>query len=372
MKDKDKIKIVLTGGHAATTGIAVTEEIRKTTKLKGAEIYWIGSETAIEGTKISTIESRVFPRIEVKFIPIIAGKIQTKFTLHTIPAILKFPVGLTQAFWSLARIKPDVVLSFGGYSSFPVVFWSWIFRTPVVLHEQTTVFGRASIFSAFFATKIALAREESLKYFPKNKSVVTGNPLMSNILNIKIKKTPGNPPAILVIGGSRGSNFINELIINVAKQILPHFNLIHVIGEKDFEKIEKFKETLPKNLKQNYTTYLSIDPLEMGDYYSKADLIISRSGANSVSEIIYAKRPAILIPLPRTFMNEQLRNARYAEGFGSAFVFLEKEATSVAIIKEINDLFDNWQKIVEKAEIYTSPDVFASRRIVNLLSSYIK
>jgi len=208
------IRILLTGGHAATTGIAVIEEIRKTEKLKDSKIYWLGAQTAMEGSKISTLESRVFPRIGVQFIPIIAGKIQTKFTRHTIPSILKIPVGFIQAFWYLVKIRPNVVLSFGGYSSFPVVFWSWVFRIPVILHEQTVAAGRASISSSPFATKIALARSESLSYFPKNKSVITGNPLMSNVLKVKPRKYLGNPPTILIIGGSRGSNFINDLIID--------------------------------------------------------------------------------------------------------------------------------------------------------------
>lgn len=373
MKNKDEIvsKIVLTGGHAATTGIAVTEEIRKTEELKNVEIYWIGSETAIEGTKISTIESRTFPRIGVTFIPIIAGKIQTKFTRHTIPALLKLPIGFIQAFWFLLKIRPDVALSFGGYSSFPVVFWAWVFRIPIILHEQTTVFGRASIFSAFFASKIALARSESLKYFPKNKSVVTGNPLMSNVLNIITRDSPGKPPTILVIGGSRGSNFINELIMDIATKILPHFNVIHVIGERDFEIVEKFKERLSQNIRQNYRTYLSIDPLEMGDYYSKADIIISRAGANSVSEILYTGLPSILIPLPRTFMNEQMKNARYAESFGTSSVFSEKESTPDAVVNEINRLMSDWQRIVQKGRAKISPDANASKKIVSLLISYI-
>lgn len=364
-------KILLTGGHAATTGIAVVEEMRKTEKLKDAEIYWIGSQTAIEGSKISTIESRIFPRIGVRFIPIIAGKIQTKFTPHTIPSILKIPVGFIQAFWFLFKIKPNVVLSFGGYSSFPVVFWSWILRIPVILHEQTVAAGRASISSAFFATKIALARAESQKYFPKKKTIVTGNPLMSNILNVKLKMIPGSPPAIFVIGGSRGSNFINKLIIEMAPKLLLNYIIIHVTGERDFEKIEKFKETLSPNLKENYKTYLSIDPLEMGDYYSQADLIISRSGANSISEILYTKIPAILIPLPRTFMNEQVKNARYAESFGLSYVFLEKEAFPEAIIKEINRLTKNWQKIVEKVRKKNSPDLYASKKVVELVGEYV-
>jgi UDP-N-acetylglucosamine--N-acetylmuramyl-(pentapeptide) pyrophosphoryl-undecaprenol N-acetylglucosamine transferase len=364
-------KILLTGGHAATTGIAVVEEIRKTEKLKNAEIFWIGSQTAIEGSKISTIEFQTFPKIGVKFIPIRAGKIQTKFTPHTIPSILKIPLGFIQALWFLLKIKPNVVLSFGGYSSFPVVFWSWVFRIPVILHEQTVAAGRASISSAFFATKIALARPDSQKYFPESKSVVTGNPLMTNILNVKPKESPSNSPTILVIGGSRGSNFINELIVDIAKPILSGFTLIHVTGERDFEKVEKFKENLSSDLKKNYMTYLSVNPLEIGDYYSRADLIISRSGANSISEILYARRPAILIPLPRTFMNEQVKNARYAESFGFSSVFLEKEATSVAIVKEINRFITNWQKIMEGAAKKTNPDIGASKKVVDLLQEFI-
>lgn len=364
-------KILLTGGHAATTGIAVVEEIRKTEKLKSAEIYWVGSQTAIEGSKISTIEFQTFPKIGVKFIPIMAGKIQTKFTPHTIPSILKIPVGLFQAFWFLLKIQPNVVLSFGGYSSFPVVFWSWVFRIPVILHEQTVAAGRASISSAFFATKIALARAESQKYFPANKSIITGNPLMTNVLDVKPKEVPSKFPTILVIGGSRGSNFINELIIDIAKHLLSHFTIIHVTGERDFEKVEKFKESLSMDLKKNYMTYLSVNPLEIGDYYSRADIIISRSGANSVSEILYARRPAILIPLPRTFMNEQVKNARYAESFGFCLVFLEKEATSVAIVKEINRLIADWPKIVGKTVGKTNPDINASKKVVDLLLEFI-
>lgn len=366
------LKILLTGGHAATTGIAVVEQIRKTEKLKDTEIFWVGSQTAIEGSKISTMESQTFPRIGVKFIPITAGKIQTKFTRHTIPSILRIPVGLIQAFLFLLKIRPNVVLSFGGYSSFPVVIWSWVFGIPVILHEQTVAAGRASISSAFFATKIALARAESQKYFPSAKSIVTGNPLMSNILDVIPKSVPSKSPTLLVIGGSRGSNFINELIMSIGAKLLSRFTIIHVTGMGDFEKVEKFKEKLPPELKKNYQTYLSISPLEMGSYYSQADIVISRSGANSVSEILYAKRPAILIPLPRTFMGEQVKNARYAESYGFCSVFLEKEATPDAIIKEIERLLIDWQKIVAKAPEKYNPDINASQKVVSLIDLYIQ
>ena len=233
------------------------------------------------------------------------------------------------------------------------------------------VAGRASISSAFFATKIALSRPESQIYFPKNKSIVTGNPLMTNILNIKTKTVLGKPPVILVIGGSRGSSFINELVMNVAKSILSRNILIHITGERDFEKVEKFKEKLSPILRINYKVYPSINPLEIGNYYSRADLVISRSGANSISEILYAKRPAILIPLPRTFLGEQVKNARYAESLGFSYVFFEKEATSEAIIKEINRILTDWRSIVDKTRKNINPDMNAARKVVDLVEGCI-
>ena len=195
---------------------------------------------------------------------------------------------------------------------------------------------------------------------------------MNNILNVKVKKVPSSSPTILVIGGSRGSNFINELVLSMAKRLLASFTIIHVTGERDFEMVEKFKETLPSDLKQKYKTYLSINPLEMGDYYSQADIVISRSGANSVSEILCTRRPAILIPLPRTFMNEQYKNAKYAESFGFTSTFLEKEATPEAVIKEIDRILKDWQKITENVTGKSNPDINASEKVVDLMEEFIK
>lgn len=365
------LKILLTGGHAATTGIAVVEELKKRKDLGKVEVFWIGSKTAIEGSKVPTIESKVLPQIGVNFIPITAGKLQTKFTIHTIPSIIKIPVGFIQAFWHLLKIKPKVVLSFGGYSSFPVVFWSWIFAIPVVLHEQTTVIGRASKASSFFARKIALARSESQKYFPSGKTVVTGNPLMKNIIAVRRKKVLSKNPRLLVIGGSRGSNFINELIMESLEDIIPLFSITHITGQSDFEKVKAFRDNLTDEIKRKYEVIESMSPLEVGSYYLESDVIISRSGANSVSEIIYVGRPTILIPLPRTFMSEQFKNAEYAEKFAPVSVFSEKESTRKTILKELERIKTNYQKLVSKETMSDNLDVNASKEVVDLLQQFI-
>ena len=148
--EEEEIKIVLTGGHAATPGLAVIQKLKDLYKKENLLIYWIGSKKAVEGSSASTLEYRIFPSMGVNFVGLTAGKIQTKLTKHTIPSLLKIPIGFIQSFFSLLKIKPKVIISFGGYASFPVVFWGWVFRVPVILHEQTSVVGRASFISAFF------------------------------------------------------------------------------------------------------------------------------------------------------------------------------------------------------------------------------
>ena len=129
--------MVFTGGHAATTAVAVVEEIKD--EGKEWKLYWIGVKNAIEGKKVITLESEVLPRLGVKFIPITTGRLQRKFTFYTIPSLLKIPVGFVQSFYYLLKIKPKAVLSFGGFASFPVVFNSRLLGIPVIVHEQTSV-----------------------------------------------------------------------------------------------------------------------------------------------------------------------------------------------------------------------------------------
>jgi len=365
MDTKNDIKIVLTGGHAATPGIATVRELRKRNFGKELQIYWVGSKKSAEGSKISTLEYKIYPEIGVKFYPITAGKIQTKFTRHTIPSLLKIPVGFVQAFIALLKIKPKVVLSFGGYASFPVVFWAWVFRIPVFLHEQTVAAGRASMASSFFATWVAVSREESLKFFPKSKVTVTGNPVMPEIVKVEPKTTLGNPPTILIMGGSRGSQFINEEVANIADKLTQKYKLIHITGEANYLNYKNFESS-------RYEVLSMVDPRNIYKYYEKADIIISRAGASSVSEIMIVKRPAILIPLPRTFMDEQVKNAKYAEDFGIAKVMLEKEVNSVSLESIIDDTFENWKRITQKVKDKKSPDKSAAKNLVDLVSPYLK
>ena len=166
-KDQKNKKIVLTGGHAATTAIAVIEELLRR-KESGVfnEIYWIGAKYALEGRKIRTLESTTIPKLGVRSFNIISGRIQKRFSVWTIPSLFKIPIGFFHALYILAKIKPNLILSFGGYSAFPVVVVGKMMNIPIVIHEQTMVYGLANKISSSLATKVTLARKESLEFFP--------------------------------------------------------------------------------------------------------------------------------------------------------------------------------------------------------------
>lgn len=354
--------IVLTGGHAATVGISVIEEIKR--RFPSLKICYIGSKTAIPGSKATTTEYKIYPSLGVDYYSITAGKLQTKYTRYTIPLILMIPLGFIQTFFLLLKIRPRVILSLGGFASFPVVVWGFLFGIPVILHEQTVVYGRASRVSAPFASGIALARMESLKYFPRGKSKVTGNPLLPGILRIKPKVAPNKNKVIFINIGSRGSRFISEEVRKILPNLLKKYEVFHIVGENDFEKF--------KNLAgDRYHVFSFVDPREIADFYAKADIIIARAGASTVSEILYVKRPAILIPLPATFMDEQSKNAAYARDFGIARVLQERDVNSESLEKEIALVDEKWSEIVNSVIKKPSPDANASQKVVDLLEKYV-
>lgn len=369
LKDK-KFRVVLTGGHAATTAVALVQEI----KSEGLnwELTWIGVKNAIEGKKVVTLESEVLPRLGVKFLPLTTGRIQRRFTIWTIPSFLKIPVGIIQAFYYLVKIKPSVVLSFGGFAAYPVVLDAKLLRIPVVIHEQTSVAGRSNILSVKFASEIAISRIGSKKYYPADKCVLTGNPVMKEITKIKPKLTLGNPPVIFVTGGSRGSQSINSALAPILKKLLSKYKVIHQTGGLDYLKFSDIKQKLPQALRNNYDVFIRVNPLEVYKTYQESDIVVARAGANTVSEIMTVKRPAILIPLSISFMDEQTKNAEIAKAWGVAKIIRQDALTPEILFKNIEDSMNNFSGIVKGIRLKESPDRGASKKILVILKKYVK
>lgn len=342
-------KILLTGGHAATTALALVEELIRRKGKNGWEIFWVGSR-----------ESQIFERVGVKTHFIFTGKLQRKLTFWTIPSLLKIPFGLFHALLLVSKIKPDIIVSFGGYAAFPIVVIAWLKRVPIIIHEQVATAGLANRLSQIFAKKICISREESRKFYPAKKTILTGNPIMTQITEIEPKKEIGKPPLIFVTSGSQGSVIVNDALLEILAQLLTKYKLIHLTGEYDFARFAGIKN-------KNYEVYSWVDPFKIDNIYCQADMVIARAGANTVSEIMATKRPAILIPIPWSYLNEQNKNAQIAQKFGIARILKQDGLTGKHLFSEIELLEKNWQKIV--AEVYEKEvfDKKAAKRLVDVI-----
>ncbi|MCS7092271.1 MAG: UDP-N-acetylglucosamine--N-acetylmuramyl-(pentapeptide) pyrophosphoryl-undecaprenol N-acetylglucosamine transferase [Patescibacteria group bacterium] len=359
-------RILLTGGHAATTALSVIRELKKTQKAEN--IFWVGAKRAIEGSNVSTLESKIFPREGIKCYEIISGRIQRRFTRYTIISLLRIPIGFVHALFILLNIKPDVILSFGGYAAFPVVVMGFFLRIPVVIHEQTIAAGRANLFSAKFASKITLARKESKKYFPNG--IVVGNPLLPSLCKIAPKKDKPKRLTIYITGGSRGSIPLNQTVLKVIDKLLRKYNVIHQTGELGYDEVLSARNKLSFRERNAYQIYATIDPNSIHEIWQKASIVIARSGANTVAEAIATKTPSIFVPLSNTYNDEQTKNAIFAQDLGIALVLPEKDLNPENLLNLIEKVDWNWSKMISKISSYKNKDLKAASRICEIILGF--
>jgi UDP-N-acetylglucosamine--N-acetylmuramyl-(pentapeptide) pyrophosphoryl-undecaprenol N-acetylglucosamine transferase len=362
-------KIVFTGGHASATAYALIQYI-KPLEAKW-NFFWIGPKSFIEGKRVKGLENQAFKNLGVKVLALDAGRIQRKFTRWTIPSLLKIPLGFVNSFNVLRKIKPDLVLSFGGFVGFPVVVTARILRIPVIIHEQTSAAGRGNIVAARFASKIAISRKSSMKYFPEGKTVLTGNPVDPQILKVKPKDKMGIPPILFITGGHTGASRINKFVLEILERLLVYFNVVHQTGNLDFIKFQNVRNELPLNLRKRYNIYRTISSEKWPEALGKADIVLSRSGANIVSQLLVVKRPALLVPLPFSYLNEQYENALYAKNFGIAQIMEERELSPTLLLEELKSIKENWGSIVFQVLGKKSPDFNSSHKLYLLIKSLL-
>lgn len=335
-------RIIFTGTHF-TPALAVIEEIKKK---EPWEIYYLGRKYTLEGEKIPSPESQILPKMGVKFIPIPAGRLQRRFTRWTIPSLLRVPFGFFKALKVILEIKPKVIVSFGGYVGVPVVIAGFLRRVPILIHEQTATVGLANKISARFAQKIAISFPESKTFFPEGKVVFTGNPLRPEIFKSGKPLFPLNEKkkTIYITGGSQGASIINETVERCLLDLVIQYNVVHQCGAKDYP---HFKEKKAKD----YFPVDYVDNNSIGWVFEKADLVVSRGGANTILELAALGKPAIIIPIPWATHNEQLKNAEFLAKSGVAEILPQEKLNPQNLKDLIEKMMANlssYQKAGEK------------------------
>ena len=312
----DKKLILLTGGHL-TPALAIIPELQK----NGFEVHFAGRVNAMEGDTALSEEYKEITKLKIPFHKISTGRIQRTLTSHSLSSLFKIPLGIIQAEKLITNLKPDCILSFGGYMAVPISISAKIHGIPIVTHEQTVTLGLANRLISKLANLNLVSHEESLKDFPKEKTILVGNPIRKEVFdNIKdllpkeFADKIGKYPLIYITGGNQGSHAINNAVKKILPEILEKYLIINQTGSgknsEDFKFLSELKMALPESLKEKYLLYPYISSELIGTVLGNADLIISRSGANTISEITALKKVAILIPLPNSGGGEQLKNAQ--------------------------------------------------------------
>lgn len=364
---ENNLKILLTGGHAHATAYALIKELKKK---KGIKLYWVGPKSLVEGKKFVGVEEKVFTDLGVEIYHINAGRLQMKLTKFTLSSMLRIPLGFIQAFMVLAKVKPGVVVSFGGFVGLPVVFSSWLLRIPVILHEQTTVAGRGNIYAVKFAKKIAISRIDSKKYYPPQKTVLIGNPIDEKILEIK-KTGKGERPVVFITGGHTGSKSINEVVEKSIYKLLKKYTVIHQVG-LDYDRFVELKSHLNPRLQNFYRVYKNIESQDWPGVLKESDVVVSRAGANSTSQFMAIRIPSLLIPIPHTYLNEQNKNADYAVSFGIAKKLNQDDLSPETLITGIDFLYDQKDTIYQNIKNKKSPDLHAAENFAKLIFNEAK
>lgn len=347
------MKILVTGAHF-TPALATAEELLKK---DGVEIVYVGRDTTLEGDNTPSVESKIIPALDIKFIPITTGRLQKAFTPYTILSIFKIPVGFIQALVIILSEKPDVILSFGGYVALPLVIMGWLFSIPVIIHEQTLVSGLANRISALFANKIALSfkngplRPRSEASRVDGRTIITGNPIRRMILDVKLTHPRGvvrrHRLTILITGGNQGSHVINLAVEEALDKLTKIASVIHVTGDNKFKDFERLKRL--EGLEGSYLVKKWIGE-DWGKVLSKADLVVSRAGVNTLTEMAYLGKPGLVIPIPYLYLDEQNKNAKFFGRLGLVRVLSQSGLSAVSLLGNIKWMIRNLDDLKQKAK----------------------
>jgi UDP-N-acetylglucosamine--N-acetylmuramyl-(pentapeptide) pyrophosphoryl-undecaprenol N-acetylglucosamine transferase len=361
-----------TGGHLYP-GIAVAEEFMDRTKNTGDRI--LRNDIVFVGTAYG-IEARVIPRegYPIRFLK--AEGLVGKSLFKKIKAIIIFLLSIFGAYRIVRSVRPDIVIGAGGYASAGMVITSHFKSIPTLILEQNSVPGFANKFLGRFADAIAVTYQESISFFPHEKTYLTGNPVRKQILIKDEKKAYALFPlekgkfTIFVFGGSSGARSINYSMtesLNYLLDLRQNIQFLHQTGERDCETVKEAYRRLGFNGIVVPFIY------QMAEAYTLADIVICRSGATTLSEITAVGKPAILIPYPYAASNHQEYNARKLEDMGAAKMMLDRELNGEALAGAIREFYSN-EKLRKETQRAAAAfgRVDAAERIVDIAMSLIK
>ncbi|MFN3839349.1 MAG: undecaprenyldiphospho-muramoylpentapeptide beta-N-acetylglucosaminyltransferase [Cyclobacteriaceae bacterium] len=325
-----------TGGHIFPA-LAIANAFKE--RHPDAKILFVGAKGRMEMTRV--------PEAGYEIVGLWISGIQRKLSLSNLLLPLKLITSYFKASSILKKFKPHVVIGTGGFASGPIMLAATAMRIPSLIQEQNSFAGRANKQVAAKVSRICVAYEGMEKYFPKEKIVLTGNPVRKDLLAVADKRSKAlshfgfdsSVKTLLVIGGSLGSRTINECIYaGIEKLMDARTQLIWQTGKAYFH---QYYELLKPVDKRKIRLFDFVKEMDLA--YAAADVVISRSGALAVSELCVAGKPCILVPSPNVAEDHQTKNAMALVRKEAAVMIADEKASSLLVDEALKLLFDEKQ-----------------------------
>jgi UDP-N-acetylglucosamine--N-acetylmuramyl-(pentapeptide) pyrophosphoryl-undecaprenol N-acetylglucosamine transferase len=336
---KDNPKFIMsgggTGGHIYPA-IAIANELKS--RFPKADILFVGAQDKMEMQKV--------PQAGYDIKGLWIAGIQRKLTLQNAMFPFKLVSSLAKSFGILKQFNPDVVIGTGGFASGAVLKVASMLGLPTVIQEQNSYPGITNKLLSKKANKICVAYENLERFFPKENMMLTGNPVRQDLISVEDKrneaidyfKLDANKKTVLILGGSLGARRINQLIAKEIDWLLSlNIQIIWQCGKLYFDEYKHFSD------KENVQVLSFIDRMDL--VYAAADIVISRSGASSVSELAIVGKPVIFIPSPNVSEDHQTKNAQAIVDKHGAILLKESQLDS-----EFNLVFEALLKDKGKQE----------------------
>jgi|SRR3989344_1870223 len=374
---KKEIKILFTGG--GTGGhlfpiIAIAREITRLLDRRDATLYYVGPNDKI-GFLLMSQEN-------LKTYGIVSGKLRRYFSFKNVADIaFNIPLGFLQSFFLLLFIRPQLVFSKGGSGSLVVTLCAGILRIPVFLHESDMSPGLSNRIAYGFAKKVFTSFAKT-EYFDLTKTILVGNPIKKELMEgsyesaKEIFRLSFKKPVLLFWGGSQGAEPVNDVILNMLRKLLAHYEIIHVCGKKNYQEVEAQSEVMlakDKDLEAYYHLYGFLDEVQLKHALKVASLIISRGGSGSIFEMAAVGKPCIIIPLPSAAHNHQSKNAYQYTKSGAAIIIEQENFNPNFFIAKLDYLFshpEELQAMKNSALRFARP--LAARTIAREILEYLR
>ena len=326
-------KIMLTGGGtggSVTPLLAIIHELRT----KNYKLLWIGTRHGIE--------KKIIKKEGIKFKSVFSGKLRRYFSLQNFLDPFLIILGFLKALYIILKWKPNLVISAGGFVSVPIVWAAWLCRVPSLIHQQDSRAGLSNKLMAPFARAITVTFEKSLKDYG-DKATWIGNETQCSMINsqcsindiYKYFKFKKDLPVVFVIGGITGAFGINKIIWSTMPELNKFCQIIHITGN-----VETLQCNVSTNIAPLYYKTKIMDKNELSMAYAISDIVVSRAGMGTLTELSHLAKPSIIIPMPGTHQED---NAKIFKDKNAAIVLNQKELIKAPkiLIENIKNLINN-------------------------------